>query len=116
MRMSTWSMCSPLAAQRRWEPTSTWRAMPTADGMDQQAIDQAAIRIRLSVVEKFIDLCRSRRQAKEVEAQPSDQRNALGLRRGANALLLQPGEDEAVQIVGTHSLLFTSGRAGRLIG
>ena len=33
----------------------------------QQAIDQALIRIRLSVVEKFIDLCRSRRQAKEVD-------------------------------------------------
>jgi hypothetical protein len=62
-----------------------------------------------------VGLFRRRRQAGQVERQPPRQGDPVGLRRGLQALLLQPGEDEGVNRIADCGLRI-EGTAGRFTG
>ncbi len=65
----------------------------------QQPIDQLLVGVGGTVVQEFVDLYRRRRQAEQVEAEPSQQRRLVRFGRRSDSFVFQTGEDEAVNVV-----------------
>jgi hypothetical protein len=68
-------------------------------GRGQEALDEHLVRVGRGVGHEPIHLLDRGRQAREVEAQPPDEGDLVGFGRGLEPLLLQPGQDEAVDRV-----------------
>ena len=75
----------------------------------QQPVDELLVGVGSLSFDERIDLRRRRRQAGQVEVQPADERDAVGLRRRRELLALQAGEDEAVDPVRRPVASVTSG-------
>jgi hypothetical protein len=65
----------------------------------EQPVDEPLDGVGRRVGHEGVDLLRARRQAGEVEREPADERGPVGLRLRREPLGLQPGEDEAVDVV-----------------
>jgi len=62
----------------------------------EQAVDEPRVRVGPLVREKRVDILARRRQAREVEAQPADQRARISPRARLELVLLQLAHDEAI--------------------
>ena len=65
----------------------------------KQAIDDLLVRVRRFVVHERIDLGRRGRQSRQVEADATNQRGTIRLRRRSEALLLEPLHHEEIDVV-----------------
>src|SRR6185437_12105531 len=62
----------------------------------QQTIDHPAKRLRRRIIQKRLDLRRSRRQAGQIKRRPANQRALVRRRCGREMLLVKLREDESV--------------------
>ena len=77
---------------------------------DEQPIHQQHVAIRPGVGEKGVDLRRRRRQAGEVERDPADERERIGVGGRCEALALDASEHEAVD-PGVRPIALLDGRS-----
>ena len=62
----------------------------------QQPVHKLLVSIRRLVIHERVHLGGHRRQAKQVQREPANQRDAVGLERGRELLLREPGADERI--------------------
>src|SRR5579884_4319655 len=94
----------------------------------QQPLDDALVGIGPFITQEIFYVLWRRRQTDEVEVNTAQQGDALGFRRGSEALFFQPREDESIHGIATPVAIFDMGqyrppdrlkgpvRAGRTIG
>ena len=108
-------MATPTTDAARWRSAQLNTVWPAMVGMRinpsqartslcEKAVNEVPVGVGMRVVDEGVDLGGRRRQAGQVEADAADQRGAIGLGRRADVLLLQPGEDEAIDGI-AHPLL-----------
>ena len=78
----------------------------------QQAVDDLLIGVGRAVVQERLDLLGRRRQAGQVEAEAAEQRRAVGLGRGRQAVGLEARQDEGVDRVADPAAILDGRRLG----
>ena len=77
----------------------------------QQAIDDFLVGVGRVVVQERVDFGRRRRQAGQVQAHATDERGAVGFRSGDVALLLEPIQNEEINLISRPCRVSESGSA-----
>jgi hypothetical protein len=75
----------------------------------EHPFDQLFVGIGTGVADEHVDLIGSRRQSRQIEREPPDQRDAIRLRRRLQPGRLQPGENEPVDLIAGESRLHDRG-------
>ena len=78
----------------------------------EQTIDDFFISVRRNVVDKRFDFFRRRRQADQVEAEPTNQGPAIGLDRGLDPCFFELRQEEAIDVVERPTFVFDLGNGG----